>query len=220
MLESSTQGVVPHRVLFLDADRGDAAQPLQGDPPAPSAGAGVVDQRRASPPSARCSSRSRPAPTWSSTPPGISAADLRRRIADELLPRQATQKLAVTFESFGFKHGPPRDADLSFDVRFLPNPHYDPRPAPLTGRDQRVVDYVARDGELATFYERCSSRCWTSCCRPYLAEGKAHLMVAIGCTGGRHRSVAIAEHLGSRYRDRDDLFVEVVHRDADRFAQP
>lgn len=149
---------------------------------------------------------------------GLSAAELRRRIAAEFLPRENAGRLAVTFQSFGFKHGPPRDADLSFDVRFLPNPHYIPELRMLTGRDQRVVDYVARDGHLADFYERLIPLL-DFLLPQYQAEGKSHLMVAVGCTGGRHRSVAISEHLAARYRDRDDLFVEVAHRDADR-AKP
>ena len=125
----------------------------------------------------------------------------------------------MTFTSFGFKHGPPRDADLTLDVRFLPNPHYVSELRPLTGRDERVVEYVGRDGQLTGFYERLEPLL-DFLLPAYLAEGKAHLMVAIGCTGGRHRSVAIAEYLGARYGARDDLFVEVVHRDADRFKQP
>ncbi len=149
---------------------------------------------------------------------GLSAAELRRRIASEFLPRENAGRLSVTFQSFGFKHGPPRDADLSFDVRFLPNPHYVPELRMLTGKDQRVVDYVARDGHLTDFYERLIPLL-DFLLPQYQAEGKAHLMVAVGCTGGRHRSVAISEHLAARYRDRDDLFVEVAHRDADR-AKP
>jgi UPF0042 nucleotide-binding protein len=146
----------------------------------------------------------------------IKAADLRRQIAEELLPRQAEQRLAVTFLSFGFKHGAPRDADLTFDVRFLPNPHYVPELKPLTGRDPRVVEYVAREGKLEEFYGHLLPLL-EFLLPEYEAEGKAHLLVAIGCTGGRHRSVAIAEHLAARFRDREDLVVEVQHRDADRF---
>jgi RNase adapter protein RapZ len=78
----------------------------------------------------------------------LKAHMLRRKIADEFLPRPARQRLAVTFESFGFKHGPPRDADLTFDVRFLPNPHYEPDLRPLTGHDGRVVAYMNREGGL------------------------------------------------------------------------
>jgi UPF0042 nucleotide-binding protein len=146
---------------------------------------------------------------------GLSAAALRRKVADELLEPTHTGKLAVTFASFGHKHGPPRDADLAFDVRFLPNPHYDADLRPLTGHDARVVAYIERDGRLAEFYEHVVPLL-DFLIPQYVAEGKAHLTIAIGCTGGRHRSVAIAEHLGARYGARDDVLVEVVHRDADR----
>jgi UPF0042 nucleotide-binding protein len=145
----------------------------------------------------------------------LKAAGLRRRITEELLPRQATGRLAVTFQSFGFKHGPPRDADLAFDVRFLPNPHYVPDLKPLTGLDLRVVEYVGRDGRLDALYERLVPLL-DFLMPQYVEEGKAHLVVAIGCTGGKHRSVAISEHLAARYRDSADLFVDVVHRDIDK----
>jgi UPF0042 nucleotide-binding protein len=145
---------------------------------------------------------------------GLKAHMLRRRIADEFLPRVPAARLAVTIESFGFKHGPARDADLVFDVRFLPNPHYERDLRPLTGRDPRVVAYIERDGRLAAFYDHLVPML-DFLLPQYVAEGKAHLSVAIGCTGGRHRSVAIVEHLGARYRERDDVLVEVVHRDAD-----
>jgi UPF0042 nucleotide-binding protein len=146
---------------------------------------------------------------------GLSARGLRRRIADELLPRHVTGRLAVTFQSFGFKHGPPRDADLVFDVRFLPNPHYVHHLRLLTGHDQRVVDFVGREGKLDEFYERLVPLL-EFVLPEYVAEGKAHLTVAIGCTGGRHRSVAIAEELGRRFRGREDLHVDVGHRDVDK----
>ena len=145
---------------------------------------------------------------------GLKAHDLRRRIAQDFLPRQTATKLAVTFQSFGFKHGPARDADLLFDVRFLPNPHYVPALKPLTGRDPEVVAYVGRDGSLDEFYGRLHPLL-DFLLPQYLAEGKAHLVIAIGCTGGRHRSIAIAEALAERYRERDDVVVEVVHRDTD-----
>jgi UPF0042 nucleotide-binding protein len=143
---------------------------------------------------------------------GLKAHMLRRRIADEFLPRAPTSKLAVSLESFGFKHGPPRDADTVLDVRFLPNPHYEPELRPLTGHDQRIVDYVGRDGQLEAFYERLEPLLDYLLPR-YIAEGKAHLTIAIGCTGGRHRSVAVTEHLARRWRERDDVVVEIAHRD-------
>ena len=146
---------------------------------------------------------------------GLTAAMLRRKLADELLPSRNPGRLVVTFESFGFKYGPLRDPDLMFDVRFLPNPHYEPDLRPLTGADREVVDFINRAGALDRFLERLHPLL-DYLLPQYLAEGKAHLVVAIGCTGGRHRSVAIAEHLAQRYRTADDVLVEVVHRDVAR----
>jgi RNase adapter protein RapZ len=146
---------------------------------------------------------------------GLKPHMLRRRIADEFLRRVTTTRLAVSLESFGFKHGPARDADMVLDVRFLPNPHYEPDLRPLTGHDQRVIDYVGRDGQLEAFYEHLEPLL-DFVLPQYVAEGKSHLTIAIGCTGGRHRSVAIAEHLARRWRERDDVFVEVAHRDVTR----
>jgi UPF0042 nucleotide-binding protein len=146
---------------------------------------------------------------------GLKASHLRRRIADELLPRHRRGRLALTFQSFGFKHGPPRDADLVFDVRFLPNPHYVPDLRPKTGLDADVVEYVGREGKLAEFYALLEPLL-DFLVPQYEEEGKAHLSVAIGCTGGRHRSVAITEHLGARFGARDDVVVEIEHRDIGR----
>jgi RNase adapter protein RapZ len=146
---------------------------------------------------------------------GMSAAMLRERIASEFLPRQSPGKLAVTFMSFGFKHGPPREEDLAFDVRFLANPHYEPELRELTGLDEQVAEFIARDGRLEQLYARLHALL-DFLLAEYVAEGKAHLMIAIGCTGGRHRSVLIAEHLAARYGDREDLEVAVAHRDIDK----
>jgi UPF0042 nucleotide-binding protein len=146
---------------------------------------------------------------------GLSASALRRKVANELLEEKSPRRLAVTFGSFGHKHGPPRDADLAFDVRFLPNPHYEPELRPLTGFDTRIVDYVARDGRLQEFYDRVIPLL-EYLLPQYVNEGKAHLVVAIGCTGGRHRSVVIAEHLAAHFRAGDRYFIEVQHRDVDR----
>jgi RNase adapter protein RapZ len=148
---------------------------------------------------------------------GLTAAMLRRKLADELLPTRTPGRLAVTFESFGYKYGPSRDADLMFDVRFLPNPHYEPDLRPLTGADASVVAFINAEGELDRFYERLHPML-DYLLPQYLGEGKAHLVVAIGCTGGRHRSVAIAEHLADRYRLANGYLVEVVHRDVTRPA--
>ena len=99
-----------------------------------------------------------------------------------------------------------------FDVRFLPNPHYEPDLRPLTGNDPRVVEFINRGGALDEFYEQLDPLL-DYLLPQYLAEGKSHLVVAVGCTGGRHRSVAIAEHLAERYRGDGGYLVDVVHRD-------
>ena len=213
-VDSLVKAELPHRILFLDAaeetllNRYKETRRRHPLAPESSIAHGIRAEREMLDPI-----RERADVVMDTT--DIKASDLRRRIASELLPHATSQKLAVTFSSFGFKHGPPRDADLTLDVRFLPNPHYVSELRPLTGRDEQVVEYVGRDGQLATFYERLEPLL-DFLLPAYTAEGKAHLMVAIGCTGGRHRSVAIAEHLGGHYGARDDLFVEVVHRDADK----
>jgi UPF0042 nucleotide-binding protein len=146
---------------------------------------------------------------------GLSASALRRKVASEMLAPGEPGKLAVTFASFGHKHGPARDADLVLDVRFLPNPHWEADLRPLTGFDRRVIEYVGRDGRLKEFYDRVLPLL-EYLLPQYVAEGKAHLVVAIGCTGGRHRSVVIAEDLAAHFRDDGRFFVEVQHRDVDR----
>jgi RNase adapter protein RapZ len=146
---------------------------------------------------------------------GLSAAMLRRKVASEMLEPGQPGKLAVSFVSFGHKHGPPRDADLAFDVRFLPNPHYEAHLRPLTGFDRRVIDYVGGDGRLREFYDRALPLL-EYLLPQYVAEGKSHLVIAVGCTGGRHRSVVIAEDMAAHFREDGRYFVEVQHRDVDR----
>ena len=142
----------------------------------------------------------------------LTAAMLRRKLTEELLPSQTPGRLAITFQSFGFKYGPSRDADVLFDVRFLPNPHYETDLRPLTGADARVVSYINRDGALDEFYEHLHPLL-DYLLPKYVSEGKAHLVVAIGCTGGRHRSVAISLHLAERYAGQPGYVVDVLHRD-------
>ena len=146
---------------------------------------------------------------------GLSASALRRKVASEMLGPSEPGKLALTFASFGHKHGPARDADLVLDVRFLPNPHWEADLRPLTGFDRRIIQYVGRDGRLKQFYDRVLPLL-EYLLPQYVAEGKAHLVVAIGCTGGRHRSVVIAEDLAAHFREDGRYFVEVQHRDVDR----
>jgi UPF0042 nucleotide-binding protein len=147
---------------------------------------------------------------------GLSAAMLRRKLADDVLPTHRG-RLAITFESFGFKHGPVRDADLMFDVRFLPNPHYEEDLRPLTGSEPAIKAFINRDGALDRFYEHLFAML-DYLLPQYLAEGKAHLVVAVGCTGGRHRSVMIALDLAARYGSSEEYLIEIVHRDVERPA--
>ena len=145
----------------------------------------------------------------------LSASRLRKVVADKMLPHGKVGKLAVTFMTFGFKHGSPRDADLTFDVRFLPNPHYEADLRELTGLDDSVIDYVTRSDGIGDFYERLTPLL-DYLLPAYEREGKSHLMVGVGCTGGRHRSVVIAEHLARVYGERGDYMIDVVHRDIDK----
>jgi RNase adapter protein RapZ len=142
----------------------------------------------------------------------LSAARLRKVVADKMLPHGKVGRLAVTFMTFGFKHGTPRDADLTFDVRFLPNPHYEAELRELTGLDDAVIQYVEDSDGIGEFYDRVTPLL-DYLLPAYEQEGKAHLTIGIGCTGGRHRSVVIADHLARIYAARGDLFVDVVHRD-------
>ena len=145
----------------------------------------------------------------------LSASRLRKVVADKMLPRTHVGRLAVTFMTFGFKHGSPRDADLTFDVRFLPNPHYEADLRELTGLDDNVIEYVTRSDGIGDFYERLTPLL-DYLLPAYEREGKSHLMVGVGCTGGRHRSVVIAEHLARVYGERGDYMIDVVHRDIDK----
>jgi UPF0042 nucleotide-binding protein len=108
-------------------------------------------------------------------------------------------RLQVAVESFGFKHGLPLDADIVFDVRFLPNPHWDEALRPLTGHDPKVSDYVLETSSGSDFVDRVDDLL-VSLLPQYEAEGRSYLTVAIGCTGGRHRSVAVTEELAERLR--------------------
>ena len=118
--------------------------------------------------------------------------------------------LTLLFQSFGFKHGVPLDADLVFDVRCLPNPNYDPRLQPLTGRDQAVIEFLESDAQTRKMLE--DIRRFVSDWLPAFArDNRSYLTVAIGCTGGRHRSVYFAERLAAAFRGRSQVLIR--HRE-------
>jgi UPF0042 nucleotide-binding protein len=114
--------------------------------------------------------------------------------------------------SFGFKHGVPEDADLVFDVRFLPNPHFVPEFRPLTGRDPKVARYIRSFPQTAEFIQRISELL-IYLLPHYIHEGKSYLTIAFGCTGGQHRSVMIAEDVAKRLKQAG-YRVKVAHRDS------
>jgi UPF0042 nucleotide-binding protein len=213
MLDDLRGSGVAHRVLFLDADEQTLLtrykETRRRHPLAPSGNVaeGIARERALLAPL-----RGRADVVIDTS--GLTAAMLRRKLADDMLPARRG-RLAVTFESFGFKYGPVRDADLMFDVRFLPNPHYEQDLRPLKGDDPRIENFINQDGALDAFYQHLFPML-DFLLPQYLEEGKAHLVVAIGCTGGRHRSVAIARDVAERYRTVEEYLIEVVHRDVDR----
>jgi RNase adapter protein RapZ len=143
----------------------------------------------------------------------LTGGALRRRIATELIGRDAHEnQLALTILTFGFKNGPPSDADLTLDVRFLPNPHYVDELRPLTGLDEPVREYVESGTQAGEFYGRLMPLL-EFLLPAYVAEGKQHLTIAVGCTGGRHRSVTVADRISRELGKRDDVKLRLVHRD-------
>jgi UPF0042 nucleotide-binding protein len=136
--------------------------------------------------------------------------DLRAAV-EARFARPDDSSLWIGVVSFSFARGLPREADLVFDVRFLRNPYYLPQMKPLTGLDTAVADYVAGDPDFAAFYDRMTGLLFPLLPR-YVREGKKYLTIAIGCTGGRHRSVMVANRLGADLRERG-WRVAVAHRD-------
>ncbi|HEX5711738.1 MAG TPA: RNase adapter RapZ [Solirubrobacterales bacterium] len=144
----------------------------------------------------------------------LTGGELRRRIAEEMLGGEDGGELALTLLTFGFKNGPPRDADLTLDVRFLPNPYYVDELRPMTGKDEQVRAYVEQGTQAGEFYGRLLPLL-EFLVPAYVAEGKSHLTIAVGCTGGRHRSVTVADRIRRDLAARDDVIVRVKHRDVE-----
>lgn len=142
----------------------------------------------------------------------LNAKELRRRITGEYGVKAPADRLLVTVVSFGFKHGLPLDADLVFDVRFLPNPHYVDSLKDLDGSNQAVIDYVMKWPVASRYLARLCD--FVGFLLPlYRQEGRANLLLAVGCTGGQHRSVVIADRLAEFIKGQGYL-VRVDHRDA------
>jgi UPF0042 nucleotide-binding protein len=143
----------------------------------------------------------------------LNVHQLKHRI-DHAFDTPTGSRLQVAVESFGFKHGLPLDADIVMDLRFLPNPHWESDLRPLTGHDPKVRDFVLETAIGSEFVERFDELL-AMLVPQYQAEGRSYLTVAVGCTGGRHRSVAVAEELAARLRGRG-VAVTASHRDLSR----
>ena len=139
--------------------------------------------------------------------------ELRQFIIDKF-QRPGSRPLLVSVVSFGFRYGIPSDADLVFDVRFLPNPHFVPKLRAFSGKDPKVARYIRSFPQTGEFLRRIESLL-TYLIPLYIHEGKSYLTVALGCTGGRHRSVALAEVI-RRYLQKKKYSAKVVHRDIDK----
>ncbi|MCL2606322.1 MAG: RNase adapter RapZ [Coriobacteriia bacterium] len=147
----------------------------------------------------------------------LRASELRARIQTDFLGDVAASQISIIVSSFGFKYGIPTDADIVYDVRFLPNPYWDPDLRPLSGKDLKISQFVLGRSETQDFLEK-----WTDLLRTtiphYIAEGKLSLNVAVGCTGGRHRSVVLSEETTKQLRA-DGYQASTIHRDILRDAQ-
>lgn len=144
----------------------------------------------------------------------LTVAGLQERLTSQFSEDEESRPMRVSVRSFGFKHGPPRDLDIVLDVRFLPNPHWVPELRPLRGTDASVREYVLQADGAEEFMAKAEDMLEFLIPR-YQAEGKSYLSIGIGCTGGHHRSVAIADELARRL---EKLGVRVVtrHRDVER----
>jgi UPF0042 nucleotide-binding protein len=144
----------------------------------------------------------------------LSIHELKAQVNEAIVGPGRKPTLVFAFVSFGYKYGVPIDADLLFDVRFLPNPYYDLRLKPLTGLDEAVREFVLTSPGIQEYFEKLTPLLDYLFPR-YMAEGKAHLTVGVGCTGGRHRAVAIAAWLAEQYRQKGFQTI-VRHRDIAR----
>jgi UPF0042 nucleotide-binding protein len=149
----------------------------------------------------------------------IDTSDMKPgKLKDQIVSRfnnRQSHGITVNITSFGFKFGVPIDADLIFDVRFLPNPHYIEQLRPRTGLDEEVYEYVMKWSETQVFLTKLLDML-NFLIPQYNKEGKSQVVIGIGCTGGKHRSVAIAEYLAKRLESDEADTVRVSHRDADR----
>jgi len=212
-LEELREQRVPSRILFLDASDDDLVNRYEATrrrhplAPADRVGEGIRKERL------MMESLRADADLVIDTT-GLTPHDLRDRIRETFAQAPPEAGLLVSVVSFGFKYGSPRDADLVLDVRFLPNPHWVDELRPLPGSNQKVREYVEGQEEYGSFMKRLEAL-FDVVVPGYVDEGKSYLTVAIGCTGGRHRSVVVADDLADYFREHGHR-VSVNHRDVDR----
>ena len=208
----ATRGITP-RVLFMDAaddmlvrryEHNRRSHPLQGKQTLTE---GIAAERRLLEPI-------RAAADLLIDTSTMSVRELREAI-EGAFGGETAAHTSITLESFGFKYGLPMDADMVMDVRFLPNPHWVDELRRHTGQNPAVRDYVLRQPGASGFLETYH-RLLSLVVEGYRREGKRYMTVAIGCTGGKHRSVAIAEELARMLEPDDGLSVRVLHRDLGR----
>jgi RNase adapter protein RapZ len=203
---------VEPRLIFLEANRSSLvrrfSETRRPHPLAPdrSVGEGIDEERRKM-------SRIRSLADLIIDTSNLTVHELRdvfTRMTQHDRPRS---EMVVNLVSFGFKHGPPLDADLVFDVRCLPNPHFVDRLRPLTGRDPKVVRFMRRHAATREYLDRLTT--FLEFALPqYVQEGKSYLTIAIGCTGGQHRSVMVAEALKKSLAGAKNVRLRVKHRDS------
>ena len=214
--ELATRSDLATRLLYLDCDtetlqrrytESRRPHPMAPDRPVVD---GIIEERRQL-------SRVRDSADVVIDTSALSPHQLKQILAGHFaLGRTPGTRIAVM--SFSYRRGLPREADLVFDVRFLKNPHYVPELKPLTGRDKAVVDYVASDPDYEPFIGRLEAMIGPLLPR-FDAEGKSYLTIAVGCTGGRHRSIAVAERLAAWLRGAGRS-VTLMHRDTEVQGEP
>ena len=149
----------------------------------------------------------------------LSPWQLRRHLEETLLADRLKDQLFVSLLSFGYRHGVPDEADMILDTRFLPNPYWVPDLRPQSGLDSAVRSYVVERADALEFLDRVVEMVRFLAPR-FVVEQKKRLVLALGCTGGRHRSVALAEELAQRLKSEPDLVVSVSHRDVEKAEKP
>jgi UPF0042 nucleotide-binding protein len=204
---------IPYRILFLEASDGDLVNRYEGTrrrhPLAP--GDRVVEGIRKE--RLMMESLKEDADLIIDTS-GMSPHDLRDRVRDAFAAAPERAGVQVSLVSFGYKHGLPRDSDLVLDVRFLPNPHWVDRLRPLPGTDPKVRSFVVGQNAYAEFMRKLKGLL-DVVVPGYVSEGKSYLTIGVGCTGGKHRSVVVADELAAYFRKRGHN-VSVEHRDLTR----